>query len=205
MQTFTTLGGSVSTQTFPLNEPLDLRQAVEVVRLTTPDAIFLPLFHPQANLLINQLHTEDIEIPVIGSDTLFLPDSAVSIGEAGTDLYITQIALSGAAYERFQEQWRSQIGIEPASNGGAFAYDAINFLLEGVEDVTLSSENQTLVIPRSSLQARLADTTAYGGLTGTITCGGNGECGAINLYGVYQLDGAEIQGENWPPALVWRP
>jgi branched-chain amino acid transport system substrate-binding protein len=202
-QEFTDLGGQVVVQTIGMDFQNGLGPMFELLETAVPDALYLPLLAPEANLLLNELYAADINIPAIGGDALFSAEFARSAGLAAENVYLTYPFFENDVTAQFRATWNNTQPAPPQTIAPPYAFDAVEMLLTAVADVVTVSENSTLIIPRSSLQARLTGGEPFSGLTGTINCDQNGACAPPGSIGIYQISEAAVRGESWPPPRVW--
>jgi len=203
--TFTELGGIVSYQGILQVSQPELAGMLDEISVDPPDLVYLALFEPEANLLINSLAESSRlnEAALIGGDNLLSNTFASRVGAAATGMYITGPVFAGYAYDAFLAQWTNRYETPPTAPGAAYAYDATRLLFAAVEDVAIVGQNGSLVVGRSALRERLAASEEIEGLAGTLNCDENGECGAA-AYGVYELDTAVLNDTVWPPPLAWQ-
>jgi branched-chain amino acid transport system substrate-binding protein len=203
--TFAELGGIVSYQATLEAGQTELMGILDEASATPPDVIYLALFEPEANLLINRLaETSRLnQAALVGGDSLLTDTFTSRVGEAAIGMTISGPLFSGDAYDAFLAQWTTRYETPPTSSSAAYAYDAVRLLFAAVEEVVIVGPNGSLVIGRSALRQRLAETRSFAGLAGTLNCAASGECGAA-AYGVYLLDTAVLNNTAWPPPLVWQ-
>ncbi len=202
--TFIDLGGVISYQGTLSAGQSDLGGMLAELSVNPPDVVYLALFEPEANLLVNRL-TEIDELNsarMVGGDGLLTSTFASRVGSAANGMYITGPLLSSDAYNAFLAQWAIRYETPPTSPGAAYAYDAAQLLFAAVEDAAVVGQDGSLVIGRAALRASVAGSQAVEGLTGSLTCDENGEC-ATQSYGVYLLDSAVLNDNGWPPPLAW--
>ena len=200
--TFTALGGQITFAGQVATGQVDIQEAMMAVNTGGPELLYLPLFEPEANLVINNL-AEGRELLLLGPDSLFLPSFAESTGMAVEGMALTNMAVAGAAYEEFLSQWLVLYGEDPVVPFHAYAYDATVILLNAIEVVVQEGRNGSLLIGRQALREAV-ERTRLDGLTGRLVCE-TAECASPATIGIYQLTAAEISGEGWPPPLLWRP
>lgn len=169
------------------------------------DLIYLPLFEPEASLLINQLaETAPLNrAQLLGADSLFSGHFASSAGAAAMGMLLTNPVLNTPAYRGFLDDWVTLYDTPPTSPAPAYAYDATQLLLTAVEDVAVVGQTGALVIGRDALRQQLSADDGLIGLTGKLHCGNTGECAALN-YGVYELTADVLENQRWPPPLIWQ-
>jgi branched-chain amino acid transport system substrate-binding protein len=200
--TFTALGGRITFVGQVTLGQTDVQEVTTAVNTGRPQLLYLPLFEPEANLVINNL-AEGRELLLLGSDSLFLPSFAESTGTAVQGMAITSASASGTDYEQFLAQWLVLYGEDPVVPFHAYAYDATMILLNAIEAVAQEGRNNSLLIGRQALREAVA-VTQLDGLTGRLVCE-TAECASLATIGIYQLTTAQISGQNWPPPLLWRP
>lgn len=174
----------------------------------TPDVLYLPVLEPEGNLIANAFSrlTGVNNTTLLGATTLFVPDFPVSVSSSAVDnMYLAGPALPGARVEALLAEWQDRYGEPPKSPVYAQAYDAARLLLTAVEMVAENSSNGTLLIGRQALRDALTQTVVFPGVTGDLTCSTYGDCAAETAVGIYRLSTAQIEGESWPPELVWMP
>ncbi|WP_420641035.1 branched-chain amino acid ABC transporter substrate-binding protein [Candidatus Leptofilum sp.] len=201
--TFIQLGGSVvyeGTLTLGQSEVADLLdQAADAA----PELIYLALFEPEGNLVVNQLAENNSlnRMILLGSDSLRTMQFAGQLGELPSEIYVTGPALSGTAYDNFEAAWVNRYESLPSS-ASAYAYDALQLIVNAIEEVAIAGQNGSLIIGRGALRQQLT-TLELAGLTGNLRCTSTGDC-AATTYGVYELDTAVRSNAFWPPPLVWQ-
>ena len=204
-QAFQRLGGSVLFQGSVVIGETAIQDILTELVGVQPDVIYLPLFAPEANLVaLRLLEMNDTdEITLIGADSLFNPEFAISAETAAENMLISGTAVTTPAYNAFLEAWANRYETAPKSNYHAHAYDATNMLLDAINEVAIRS-GDSLLIGRQALRNTVQSMSNYRGLTGTIICQSTGDCAAIDSIGIYQFTNDETSGKNWPPEVVWK-
>jgi branched-chain amino acid transport system substrate-binding protein len=202
--TFTQLGGSVIFQGSLTPGQTEVTAVLAEAAISAPELIYLALFEPEGNLIINRLaETSQLnQAIVLGADSLGTVQFASQIGETPAAIYVTGPTLAGAAYDSFQAAWVNRYETLPTNPAPAYAYDAAQLLLDAIEAVALVGQNGALVIGRGALRQQVA-AIEITGVTGSLRCTPNGDC-AAKTYGVYELDTAVRNSAFWPPPLVWQ-
>lgn len=185
----------------------DLEETLAGLAFGAPDIIYLPLFEPEASFVVNGLVDQPAlaDISLIGAEHLLLPDFAMSAGMAAEGMYVVGTAVTGIDYDIFLAQWDVAYGTTPTGRFHAHAYDATNILLDAIEASAQQGSDGTTLIGRQALRQAVANTTNFSGLTGTLHCDAAGDCATGEALGVYQITAVEINGEQWPPPLIWQP
>ncbi len=205
-QTFQRLGGSVLFQGSMTAGDTAVQDILAELVAEQPEVFYLPVFAPEANLIALRLleMNETENMMLIGADTLFSPEFAISAETAVENMYISGTAVHGPAYSAFLEAWANQYETPPQSLYHAHAYDAANILLDAISRVSVQS-GDSLIIGRQAVRDAVLEMTNYRGATGSITCQFTGDCAAADGVGIYQLHNDEISGKSWPPEIVWTP
>jgi len=206
-QTFQRLGGSVLFQGSVVVADTAVQDILTELIAGQPEVFYLPIFAPEANLIALRLLELNYtnEITLIGADSLFSSEFAISAETAVERMYVSGTAVHGQAYDNFLEAWSTRYETEPSGWYHAHAYDATNMLLDAISRAAVRSSNDSLLIGRQALRDTIREITNYHGVTGTITCQVTGDCAAPAGVGIYQLSNNEISGKNWPPEIIWTP
>ena len=200
-EAFMALGGRVVFVGQVSGGQTDVADVIALINAEQPDLLYLPLFEPEANLLINNL-PDNWDGVLLGPDSLLLSSFAESAGTAVQGMALTGPAATGAAYEAVREQWVMMYGDEPIVPYHAYAYDAANMLLTAIAEVVQEGGNGVLLIGRQALRDALTE-MQFSGVSGQLVCQ-SGECSRPAAIGVYQLTEEQIAGESWPPPLIWQ-
>jgi len=152
--------------------------------LGSPDMLFFPIFDPEAPLIVQQSR----DIPGLANTKLISADGAKDdtfISSAGPlaqslGMYFSGPDLNfGSTYtDKFLPEYKQIAGKDPTSVYHAHAYDAANIIFDAIEHVSLTDSSGNLYIPRTALRDYARGIKDYKGLTGTLTCDPNGDCGA---------------------------
>jgi branched-chain amino acid transport system substrate-binding protein len=85
----------------------------------------------------------------------------------------------------------------PISIFHAHAYDAFNIIKTAIEASAVQDADGTLHIGRQALRDAIFATSAFPGLTGSLTCTPTGDCADPNIA-VYEYHAGE-----YPPTVIW--
>jgi branched-chain amino acid transport system substrate-binding protein len=208
---FELLGGTVSAFEAIDVEDQDYRPVLTVIAADAPEVIFFGGYEGQAALLISQMKEVGLE------DTLFMSDDGTftqgyidQAGEAAEGSYASFVDSSSFADAEknatFDEIYEEAFGVAPDDLGPfhAHAYDATMVLLNAINAVAVLDDAGNLVIDREALILAVRATKDYEGLTGTLSCDENGECGAGVIGMNVVEDGAWVAVEV-DPALQFKP
>jgi branched-chain amino acid transport system substrate-binding protein len=204
---FTALGGEVVAQEAVQKGQTDMKPVLTAVAASGPEAIYYPIFTAEGGFMTAQSkEVAGLEnVALIGSDGMFSADMVKGAGQAALGMY-----LSSPNFSAFQEgyadllaKYEAKFGIKPPQAFHAHGYDAANILLNAIEQVSVEGEDGTLYVPKSALRDAIYATKDFQGVTGTLSCGEFGDCGAP-LIAVYQLGEREVTEGQWPPeAPIW--
>lgn len=175
---------------------------LEPIAATSPELLFFPIFSPEGPLITQQSQ----EVPGLEDTILFGADGLKDQGfidaagelaeEIGMYFSGPDLNFGGRYEDEFIPAYNEISGEDgPIAPYHAHGYDAINIILDAIEAVALEGEDGTLYIPKDALREYVAGLSDYEGLTGTLTCDENGDCGAEDVS-IAQLVGGEFQ-EVW--------
>lgn len=198
---FTALGGEIVAQEAVQVGQTDMKPALTAIAATSPEVIYYPIFVAEGGAVTAQ--SQEVagleDVVLIGSDGMFTLDMVNAAGPAAVGMYLSSPAVSGDAYAEFLTKYQEVNGVTPPQAFHAHGYDGINVLLAALEKVAVAGDDGTLYVPKGALRQAIYDTEGYAGLTGTITCGDSGDCGA-GAIGAYVITEDTLAG-SWPPPL----
>ncbi len=203
---FKQLGGTVTVQEAVSKGQTDMKPVLTGVAATKPDVLYDPIFIAEGGFIWAQAK----EVPglektvLIGSDGMFSPDFIKAAGPAAENMYLSSPDFTAfqAGYQDFLTKHKAKYGGDPLSIFHAHAYDATGILFAALEKVAVTGPDGTIYVPKKALRDAIYATQDYRGLTGVLTCGQYGDCGAP-IIAVYQITARETGGE-WPPvAPIW--
>lgn len=166
-----------------------------------PELFYYPIFTAAGSLLTQQARaTAGMEDTILAAaDGVFNPDFLAAAGDAAEGMYLSgpDLNFAGDFYEAtFKPEYTTVSGQdEPLSVFHAHAYDAVNMLLDAIEEVAID-EDGTLYIPRTALKDAFFATSGYAGITGTLACDENGDCADAKISVSEVQDGAFVR--IWP-------
>ena len=152
-----------------------------------PDVFFFPIFDPEGPLLAKQ--TADVagleNMKLIGADGIkdggFITAAGTFAAAHGGPMYFSGPDLNfGTAYtDTFLPKYFALSGTtSPLAPYHAHGFDAINILMDAVAKVAVTDADGNLFIPRTAVRDYVHTLKDYPGLTGTLTCDTNGDCGS---------------------------
>ena len=190
---FTELGGEVVLATAISKGDTDMRPVLTEVAAADPDLVFFPIFQPEADFIVQQApefpELSDTE-RLMGADGL-LSDTFVVIPETEGMYFSGPATPEGGAYDEFVTKYEEKAGTLPIQAFHAHAYDATTILLNAIEAVAVQDDDGTLHIDREALRNKVAETSGFEGLTGTLTCDDFGDCAAAKIDVVQNTEAQE--------------
>jgi len=130
-------------------------------------------------------------IPLIGSNTLFNKHFLELSGSSAKDLNISGLTIGTdfytPQYEDFLEKYNEMYGSSPNGLYHAYGYDALSLLTKTIQNIAVKDPDGTLHIPRQALLDALYSTRYFYGLTGTLNCTAEGDCGEKNSIRILQF------------------
>lgn len=203
---FKQLGGTITVQEAVSKDQTDMTPVLTRIAATKPDVLYYPIFIAAGGFITAQAR----EVPglentvLIGSDGLFSPDFIKAAGPAVENMYLSSPDFTAfqAGYADFLAKHEAKYGGSTLSIFHAHAYDATGILFDALEKVAVTGPDGTIYVPKKKLRDAIYATKDYQGLTGVLSCGQYGDCGAP-IIAVYQISAREVGGE-WPPvAPIW--
>ncbi len=207
--TFDGLGGDVVFQGAISKGDTDMSAILTEIAAASPDVLYFPVFPPESEFIAAQLVTtpgleDTIMMTADGSLVSSFPENA---GDAAIGIVMTGPAVSGEDYEAFLAAWEDQIGGTPPSGFHAHAYDAVNILMDLIEQVAEEDDDGNLIIGRQALRDAMNALEEYPGLTGSLTCQDEspfrGDCATGTALAIFEITENEVENDAWPPAIIW--
>jgi len=153
-----------------------------------PELLFFPIFSPEGPLVAKQ--TADVsglaDTILMGADGLKDGAFINAAGQFGHDhgMYFSGPDLNfGDKYTNdFLPKYYALSGTtSPLAPYHAHAYDAANIIMDAIAAVAVKDAAGNLWIPKDALREYIHTLANYVGLTGTLTCNENGDCGSSNV------------------------
>jgi len=200
------LGGTITVQEAVSKGQTDMKPVLTAIAATKPDVIYYPIFVAEGGFITAQAR----EVPglenvaLIGSDGMFSADMLKGAGPAAEGMYLSSPDFTAfqAGYKDFKAKHEAKYGGATLSVFHAHAYDATNILFNALEKVAVTAPDGTIYIPKGALRAAIYATKDHQGLTGTLSCGQYGDCGAP-IIAVYQVTAENAANLTLPDTPVW--
>ena len=188
--------GTVTVQEQINSEDTDFKPLLRSIAEGDPDVLYAPVFVAACSLILKQAVDIMPDVQIMASDGCMSSDTIKTAGAA-----IDGVKLSSPDVSVFQEgefyandllpAYKEQFGTAPTSVFHAHAFDAVNVLVDAIEQVAVENDDGSLSIPRTALRDAVFATSGYEGVTGIITCTELGDCATDVTIGIFD-------GPNWP-------
>ena len=200
---FTKLGGTISAAEAISPSDTDMRPVLTRIAANPPDVLFIPVFTASVGFILRQME----EIPAlkdavtIGIVGVFAASVMEAAGPSivGFRLFASSSEAFSDRFPAFLEQYETEYGEIPAGGFSAYGYDAATIILNAVKQVAKTDAEGNLYIGRKALRDAMFATKDLAGLTGSLTCTENGDCG-VPAYVIYEFvnedPGSFKPGEN---------
>jgi branched-chain amino acid transport system substrate-binding protein len=204
---FEALGGEITLATAVNEGQTDMNAVLTNVAESGPELIYLPVFTDEGGFLVDQ--AADVtgleDVALFGSDGLFSLPFVEAAGPNVEGMYLsapnfTLMADSyGAMLERYLEIGNVDV---PLQSFHAHVYDAANIIFDAVEEVGVVNDDGSVDIDLGLVREAIYATTDHQGVTGTLSCTADGDCGTA-IIGIYQVGADTVEDGAFPPTLVW--
>jgi branched-chain amino acid transport system substrate-binding protein len=161
-----------------------------------PNVLYLPVFEPLGSALVAEVRARSAfdGTQLATSDSLAFPEFVNDLGTDADGMLFTVPDSSFTdtpEHAVFAAAYFGKFGEDPRSIFSAFAFDATNVILGGIEGVGIVDGDGTLHVGLQALRDALFATAGFTGLTGTIACDPLGECGATDFL-ILTVVGGEL-------------
>ena len=173
----------------------DLRPVLTRIGTSKPELVFAPIFTGASAYLVRQIKEvgELANTPVLGTDAVLAPAFLDAAGDAAVGYRLTGIdndpKLMSPRYGEFVAKYKAKFGEDPIGGFHANGYDAALAMMTAVEKVAKTDASGDTFIGRKALRDALMQTKDLDGITGHLTCDGNGDCGSSNFAVFQYVDG----------------
>ena len=196
LRSFEELGGKVVFSGTVEEGRTDLAGLIGEVASVDPDLIYYPLYASMAGNATVEVRAGDLpsSVNLMGPDSLWSEEFVGSAGVAAAEgVYVSAPTheFDNPIYDTFVARYVDQHGAKPTSIWHAYAYDAARLTLAAMDQAAVLEGDGTLHIGRQGLRDSLYAIEGFEGLTGTLDCRSNGDCGQPE-YSVYQIRNGEF-------------
>ncbi|MCU0475850.1 MAG: branched-chain amino acid ABC transporter substrate-binding protein [Anaerolineae bacterium] len=180
-EAFVALGGEVVAADAVTVGDTDFRSTLDAVAAAGPELIFFGGFPAEAARLAEQRADAGLaEVAFMGADGIKTTEFIDLAGEVAEGVYVSSPApVTSDVVTAFIEAYVEEFGIDPTGPYNTNAADAVNMFLDGIEAVGTINADGNLEVSRAALREFLLNygaEEAVEGITGLISCNGDGEC-----------------------------
>jgi branched-chain amino acid transport system substrate-binding protein len=209
---FVKLGGTVVAQEFVTRDATDMKPVLATIAAAKPEFLYYPVFVGVGGYVTAQIRDVPglADVYLAGSDGLFNAALLEAGGANAQGLYISSPDFSAFTgdYAGFVRKHTAKYGGSTLSSFHAYSYDAANILFAAIKQVAVLNSDGSIVVPRQALRDAVYATKDFSGVTGTLTCSANGDCGVsvIAMYEIMNTDPASwnlTDPANPNPKKIW--
>jgi branched-chain amino acid transport system substrate-binding protein len=185
--------GTITAQEAVAPTDTDFRTVLATIAATGPDLIYYPIFTAGgAGMTVQARQNPALaNVKLAGADGMQSQNFLKVAGASANGLYTSgpDLNFAGTFYKDtfLPEYYKLCKCTKTLSVFHAHAFDAANMVFAAIEKVALKGADGTLFIPRTALRDAFLATSAYPGITGTLTCTPDGDCAdpkiAVSLIG----------------------
>ncbi|MDQ3938681.1 MAG: branched-chain amino acid ABC transporter substrate-binding protein [Chloroflexota bacterium] len=160
----------------------DMRPVLTTIAQSSPELIYYPIFTAGGALMTQQARENpDLEgVHLAGADGMQSPTFLDAASEAALGLYASgpDLAFETPFYrDEFLPAYQELSGTQGTlSLFHAHAFDAMNMLIQSIEQVAVEEADGSLTIDRGQLRDAFFGISNYEGITGNLTCNETGDC-----------------------------
>lgn len=184
---FKAAGGEIAAAEAISSSDTDLRPVLTRIGTAKPDLLFAPIFVGASAYLVRQAKEVPTlaGTPVLGTDAVLAPAFLDAAGDAAIGYRLTGIdndpKLMGSRYGEFLAKYKQKFGEDPISGFHGNGYDAALAMMGAIERVAKTDGDGATYVGRKALRDALMATANLDGMTGTLTCDKNGDCGSSHF------------------------
>ena len=198
-KTFEAKGGQIVAVETALQGDKDFKTQLTKIKGTNPDAIYIPNYVAEMAQILEQAASLGIDAKFISADGFSNPEIFDLAGEYTNGvIYTGPVEAEATGDTGFVADYAAKWGVEPDSFSKN-AYDGANIIMDAVAKAYKAGGS----IDPAAVQANVAATADYQGVSGSISFASNGDLIAVQgIYevrnqkpvqiGVYTVDGAEL-------------
>jgi ABC-type transport system substrate-binding protein/ABC-type branched-subunit amino acid transport system substrate-binding protein len=193
---FEALGGQIVAAEAVNVGDTDMRPVLTRIKANEPELIYFSAFPAEGAFIRTQMADVGMEdVLMMGADGIRAQSFIDGAGEAAEGVYASaaDIAEAGPGLQDFLVKYKDTYGEDPIAPFHAHAYDAYMMILDAIDRAAVVDQDGNLLIGRKALRDAIRSTTDFQGLTGTLTCSENGDCGR----GVVAV--SVVQNGEWVP------
>lgn len=161
---FKDAGGTIVAQESYVSGDTDFNGILTKIKSKEIDVIFIPGYYNEAGLIIKQARAQGIKAPILGADGFDSPTLLELAGAAAlNDIYYSNHYSSldqDPLVQSFIADYKAEYKAEPGAFS-ALGYDLAKFVIDGI--------SRSAALDGASLQAALASTEDFKGVTGSFS------------------------------------
>lgn len=160
----------------------DFRPVLTKIATQQPELIYFGGFQAEGALLVSQKNDVGMQqVLFMGADGIKSDQFIEAAGGAAEGAYVSFADVAETEeMRRFRERYRERYNQAPEQLGPfhAHAYDAVALLIDAIDRASeIDQATGDLIIGRKKLADAIRATKGFRGLTGTLSCDANGDCG----------------------------
>jgi branched-chain amino acid transport system substrate-binding protein len=198
---FTALGGEIVYSDAVEVGETNFRTLLDNIAGTDAQLIYFGGFPAEAARIAQQRTDSGLaDTPMMGADGINSSEFTNLAADAAEGVYASSpVPPTNDAVAAFTARYTETYGTEPTASFNTYAYDATNILLDAIEATGSIDADGNLVLSRAAISEFVRSfgaEEAYDGLSGVLSCAGNGDC-ATGGIGFFQVqDGAYVRLES---------
>ena len=197
---FQELGGEIVAQEGVGPDGPDLAAVMERIAESEPQVLYASLHVDQGVEIARlarampPLH----DVALIGGDSMLTRIFPAATGEAALGTFLTgpDIAVVGPAYFEFLDRYQEIYGEPPRAPFHAPAHDAAMMVFAAIEKAAIPLDDGSLLVGRQALLEALYTTRNLKGVTGSLSCTEQGDCGHPSAA-IYEITSPDP--DHWHP------
>ena len=158
----------------------NMRPVAQAMAGYGPELLFLPIFSPEAEYLIQAVRAEPelSNLILLSADSIFNQPFIQGCGDVCRGMFfIAPAQVHSPAYTTFWDRYVQAHGMGPVGYFHAHGYDAASILLHALEQASFPEPDGSLRIERQRIRDALHGLRHFSGLTGELSCDAFGDCG----------------------------
>ena len=206
-QAFEALGGTIVAQEAVNVGDTQMQPVLTKIKSADPQLIYFGGFVAEGAFLASQRADVGMEdVVFMGADGIKATDFIEAAGSAAEGVYASAAnpAEAGSGLGDFLAAYEAAYGEAPPAPFHTQAYDAVQVYAKVIGEVGQVSPEGDLYIGRKALNDALHQVEGYQGLSGTISCQENGDCGT-GTVAIAQVQDGEWVDLGAPEAAMEQP
>jgi branched-chain amino acid transport system substrate-binding protein len=178
---FEELGGTIVAFEVEDRFATNVESLLTKIGATSSELVYFPTFMSLSALIARTAHEIDglARTTILASaDGSLSQDFLDAAGGSAEGMYHSgpDLNFENQLYEEFLATYLLRYGEEPSAVFHAHAFDAVNMILDAIQEVAIIGTDGALLIGRQALRDALYATANFDGITGKLTCDEVGDC-----------------------------